>query len=76
MCTTGCDVRGLIAHENEVRVTLAQRARQDDAAEESARESRAASAMHMVQDSAAAQSTQGRLPAATVVLCSLVFLVQ
>lgn len=45
-----CDLQGLLAHEASVREGLAIKSREDKEAAESARESRAASAMQMVQD--------------------------
>lgn len=45
-----CDLQGLLAHETSVREGLAIKSREDKEAAESARESRAASAMQMVQD--------------------------
>ena len=45
-----CDLQGLLAYEASVREGLAVKSREDKEAAESARESRAASAMQMVQD--------------------------
>ena len=45
-----CDVHGLLAHEEKVRGVLAERAREDKSAVESARESRAASVMMMMEE--------------------------
>ena len=45
-----CDLEGLLAHEASVREGMAVQSREDPKGAESARESRAASAMQMVQD--------------------------
>lgn len=45
-----CDVHGLLGHEERVRGVLAERAREDKSAVESARESRAASVMMMMEE--------------------------
>ena len=45
-----CDIQGLLAHEENVREGLAVKSKEDKGAAESSRESRAASAMQMVQD--------------------------
>ena len=45
-----CDVQGLLAHEDSVRGVLAEKAREDKSAVESARESRAASVMMTMQE--------------------------
>ena len=45
-----CDVHSLLAHEERVRGVLAEKAREDKSAVESARESRAASVMMMMEE--------------------------
>lgn len=45
-----CDIHGLLAHENAMREGMAARALKDRGAVESARESRATSAMQMVEE--------------------------
>ena len=54
-----CDLTGLLSHEGEVREGLAEQALVDRAAMESARESRATSAMQMVAE--VQQPSEGEL---------------
>ena len=64
-----CDLRGLLAHEGRVREGLALKAQSESEAEESARESRAASALQNVLDEN--QTSEGRYTMCTICLCVL-----
>ena len=69
----GCEVMEMMAHERQLRESLAERAMEDREAGESARESRAASAMMVVREESRMPS-EGQLSVMPTCIYMYIFL--